>query len=49
MASCQTKQGRPSFSEEKEAKRLSVLRALATTRHNPQEGKLFWLLFFQKK
>jgi hypothetical protein len=49
MASCQTKQGRPSFSEEKEAKRLSVLRALAQRRHNPQDRKFFWLLFFQKK
>jgi hypothetical protein len=40
--------GRPSFFEKKEAKKLSVLRALATTAPPPAEPKVFWLLFFKK-
>jgi hypothetical protein len=46
-------QGRPSFSEEKEpgrraAKRLSVLRALATALPQPPVSESFLVTFFQK-
>jgi hypothetical protein len=37
-----------SFSEEKEAKRLSVLWGLAATVPAPTGPKVFWLLFFKK-
>jgi hypothetical protein len=43
------KQGRPSFSEEKEAKRLSVLRAVAETVPTPAGPKVFLVTFFSKK
>jgi hypothetical protein len=42
------KVGRTSFSEEKEAKRLSLLRALAVLLPKPAGAKVFWLLFFKK-
>jgi hypothetical protein len=43
------RQGRPSFSEEKEAKRLSVLRAAATISPKPAGPKVFLVTFFSKK
>jgi hypothetical protein len=44
----QARQGRTSFSEEKEAKRLLVLRALEMVSPRPAGAKVFWLLFFKK-
>jgi hypothetical protein len=43
------RQGRTSFSEEKEAKRLLVLRALAAVGPAPSGPKVFLVTFFSKK
>jgi hypothetical protein len=40
---------RTSFSEEKEAKRLSVLRVVAMTAPTPPGAKVFLVTFFSKK